>query len=182
MLITFALQFILSFRNTPKSRKIISENSVLHAEISVSCNRSISKDMTVQSSIHSNLVVIHDNLSLIHLRDEGIDSGYFGVLQSYAGLSKSALAYYVGVDPTTVDNYRKRKKKFTGDSAEKLLKLHRLFALGEELFGTTEEFLDWLYLPSPGLEGQKPCDILHSITGMGEIEKQLGRIVHGYVA
>lgn len=138
--------------------------------------------MAVQHKNIGELFVIKDNLRLIHLRDEGIDVQYFGALQSHASLPKAALAYYVGVDPTTIDNYRKNKKKFTGDSAEKLLKLHRLFALGEELFGSTEEFMDWLYMPSPGLEGERPADMLHSITGIGEIEKQLNRIIHGYVA
>ena len=92
------------------------------------------------------------------------------------------MAKFLGIDPSTVDNYRKSNKKFTGDSAEKLLKLHRLFALGEELFGSVNEFVDWLHMPSPGLEGQMPVDLLHSITGISEIEKQLQRIIHGYVA
>lgn len=128
------------------------------------------------------LTVIEDNLSLVHLRDEGVEIAYFGALQSHAKLSKSALAKFLGIDPSTVDNYRKSNKKFTGDSAEKLLKLHRLFALGEELFGSVNEFVDWLHMPSPGLEGQMPVDLLHSITGISEIEKQLQRIIHGYVA
>ena len=127
-------------------------------------------------------MVVKDNLRLVHLRDEGVDVSYFGALQSHASLPKAALARYLGLDPTTIDNYRKKKKRFTGDSAEKLLKLHRLFALGEELFGSTSEFMDWLHLPSPGMEGQKPQDMLHSITGIAEVEKQLGRIIHGYVA
>ena len=138
--------------------------------------------MVVPPNSLEELVVIKDNLRLVRLRDDGIDVHFFATLQSHAHLPKAVLAYYVGVDPTTVDNYRKRKKKFTGDSAEKLLKLHRLFALGEELLGSTEEFMNWLRMPSPGLEGEKPQDILHSITGIGEVEKQLNRIVHGYVA
>lgn len=128
------------------------------------------------------LVVVTDNLKLVHLRDEGVDVQYFGALQSHTSLSKASLAYFIGVDPTTIDNYRKHKKKFTGDSAEKILTLHRLFALGEELFGATHAFMDWLYMPSAGLEGEKPANMLHSITGMREIEKQLRRIIYGYVA
>ena len=138
--------------------------------------------MAAQAQNIEGLVVVKDNLQLVHLRDEGVDVQYFRNLQDYASLPKADLAHFVGVDPTTVDNYRKNNKKFTGDSAEKLLKLHRLFALGEELFGSTDEFTDWLHMPSPGLEGQKPVELLHSITGIGEIEKQLNRIIHGYVA
>ncbi|WP_224994464.1 antitoxin Xre/MbcA/ParS toxin-binding domain-containing protein [Cesiribacter sp. SM1] len=138
--------------------------------------------MSAQAQDTEGLLVVKDNLQLIHLRDEGVDVQYFRNLQDHSSMPKAELAHFLGVDPTTVDNYRKQNKKFTGDSAEKLLKLHRLFALGEELFGSTDEFTDWLHMPSPGLEGQKPVGLLHSITGIGEIEKQLNRIIHGYVA
>jgi len=130
----------------------------------------------------SELTIVEDNLRLIHLRDDGVDIDYFATLQSYTKLPKSVLAGYLGVDPTTIDNYRRGKKKLVGDAAEKLLKLHRLFARGEMLFGTIDEFIDWLRLPSPGLEGQQPQTLLHSVTGISEVEKQLDRIVHGYVA
>ncbi len=138
--------------------------------------------MRGQPKNRESLVVVADNLKLVRLRDEGVDVQFFGALQSHTSLSKAVLANFIGVDPTTIDNYRKYKKKFTGDSAEKILTLHRLFALGEELFGSTHAFVDWLYMPSAGLEGKNPADMLHSITGMGEIEKQLRRIIHGYVA
>lgn len=128
------------------------------------------------------LTVIENNLRLVHLSEQGIGVSYFSALQLHTRLSKTALARLLGIDPGTVDNYKKNKKKFSGDLAEKILKLHRLFALGEELFGSTAEFLDWLHLPSPGLEGQTPMRMLHSNTGIGEIEKQLQRIIHGYVA
>ena len=138
--------------------------------------------MAVQQEQSDKLVVVNDNLTIIDLRDDGIDVQFFGALQSRTRFSKAVLARYVGVDLTTVENYRKRNKKFVGDSAEKLLKLHRLFALGEELFGSLDEFTDWLHMPSPGLEGKQPQELLHSITGISEVEKQLNRIVHGYVA
>lgn len=128
------------------------------------------------------LTVVDNNIHLVHLSDKGIGVHYFSVLQAHTQLSKTALARLLGIDPGTVDNYLKTKKKFSGEIAEKLLKLHRLFALGEELFGSVGEFQDWLKLPSPGLEGQVPMSLLHSNTGIDEIEKQLQRIIHGYVA
>lgn len=137
----------------------------------------------MSAQVHSRgLTVIENNLNLVHLSEKGIDVSYFAALRSHTQLSKTALAHLLGIDPATVDNYKKNKKKFSGDVAEKLLKLHRLFALGEELFGSVSEFMDWLHLPSPGLDGQAPLRMLRSNTGIGEIEKQLQRIIHGYVA
>jgi uncharacterized protein (DUF2384 family) len=52
--------------------------------------------------------------------------------------------------------------------------------LGDELFGSTPEFLDWLEIASPGLDNLRPIELLHSISGVSEVEKQLMRLAHGY--
>ncbi len=58
--------------------------------------------MTIAAQKTDELVVVTDNLKIVHLRDQGIDVAYIGFLQSYARLSKSVLASYLGVDPTTM--------------------------------------------------------------------------------
>ncbi len=128
----------------------------------------------------TNLVVVHDNLALVSQAQEGVEARYFSSLLQHSGFRKDELAGFVGVDPKTVDNYRNSRKKFQWDAAEKLLKLHRLFSFGDELFGSTPEFMDWLDIPSPGLNNLRPVDLLHSISGIAEVEKQLMRIAHGY--
>ncbi len=126
------------------------------------------------------LVVVKDNLALVNKAQEGVEPSFFINLQKHSGIRKDELANWVGVDPKTVDNYRRSKKKFKSDVAEKLLQLHRLFALGDELFGSTAEFMDWLEIPSPGLNNQSPISLLNSISGILEVEKQMLRIAHGY--
>lgn len=128
----------------------------------------------------ADLVVLKDNLAVVSKAEEGVEPFYFGNLLRHAGLRKDELASLVGIDTKTVDNYRKSNKRFSGDSAEKLLSLHRLFAFGDELFGTTPEFMDWLAIPSPGLNNKSPMQLLHSISGIMEVEKQMMRIAHGY--
>jgi len=138
--------------------------------------------MTVQVEEIANLFVVKDDLALVNKAQEGVEAFYFENLLKHSGFRKDELAGLVGIDPKTVDNYRKSQKKFTRDSAEKLLKLHRLFAFGEELFGSTAEFMDWLAISSPGLNNQSPLALLHSVSGIMEVEKQLLRLAHGYVA
>ena len=134
----------------------------------------------MSSRLYDDLLVVEGNLALVRKAQEGLEASYFFTLQRHTGFRKDELAGFVGIDPKTVDNYRNSKKKFKSDPAEKLLKLHRLFALGDELFGTTSEFMDWLEIPSPGLENKRPVELLHSISGISEVEKQLMRIAHGY--
>ncbi|KAA5539265.1 type II RES/Xre toxin-antitoxin system antitoxin [Adhaeribacter rhizoryzae] len=134
------------------------------------------------AALVDDLFVVKDNLALVNKAQEGVDAIYFINLLRHSGLRKDELASLVGIDPKTVDNYRKSNKLFTRDSAEKLLQLHRLFSFGDELFGSTPEFMDWLGIPSPGLENKSPMELLHSISGIMEVEKQLMRLAHGYAA
>jgi putative toxin-antitoxin system antitoxin component (TIGR02293 family) len=136
----------------------------------------------VQIEVVADLYVVKDNLALVSKAQEGVEAQYFENLLKHSGFRKDELASLVGIDPKTVDNYRKSNKKFTRDSAEKLLQLHRLFAFGDELFGSTAEFVDWLSIPSPGLNNQTPVTLLHSVSGIMEVEKQLLRLAHGYAA
>jgi putative toxin-antitoxin system antitoxin component (TIGR02293 family) len=138
--------------------------------------------MAVQVEEITNLFVVQDNLALVKKAQEGVEAYYFENLLQHSGFRKDELAGLVGIDPKTVDNYRKSQKKFTRDSAEKLLKLHRLFSFGDELFGSTAEFMDWLAIPSPGLNNQSPLALLHSVSGIMEVEKQMLRLAHGYAA
>lgn len=126
------------------------------------------------------LFVEPDDLALVSKAQAGVTADYFYNLQKHTGFRKDELAGLVGIDPKTVDHYRKTQKKFTRDAAEKLLKLHRLFALGDELFGSTAEFMDWLAIASPGLNNNIPLALLHSVSGITEVEKQLLRLAHGY--
>ncbi|PSR57111.1 hypothetical protein AHMF7605_28340 [Adhaeribacter arboris] len=138
--------------------------------------------MNAPVEVVANLDVVKDDLALISKAQEGIEAWYFENLLKHSGFRKNELAQLIGIDAKTVDNYRKSQKKFTRDAAEKLLKLHRLFALGDELFGSTAEFMDWLAIPSPSLNNQSPLTLLPSVSGIMEVEKQLLRLAHGYAA
>jgi putative toxin-antitoxin system antitoxin component (TIGR02293 family) len=138
--------------------------------------------MSVATPHVDGLVVIRDNLTLVNKAREGVEPAYFVDLLKHSGFRKDELAALIGIDPKTVDNYRKSDRLFTNDPAEKILTLHRLFAFGDQLFGATSEFIDWLGIPSPGLGNKSPRELLHSVSGMLEVEKQMMRIAHGYAA
>lgn len=63
---------------------------------------------------------------------------------------------------------------------ELLLKLSRLFKLGEDVFGSTDEFRAWLHLPAGEFKGILPIFLLSTSTGVDLVEEQLERIAQGY--
>ncbi len=63
--------------------------------------------------------------------------------------------------------------------SEKALELARLYARGEEVFGSLEKFKTWIKTPSHVFKGQTPFALLDSSIGFELVLRELGRIEHG---
>lgn len=124
---------------------------------------------------------IQDHYTLINNAHQGIEVSYFDRLLEKTGIGKGVLASLLGVDPRTIDNYRKSNKRFDTLEGELLLKLDGLFDFGEEVFEEMSEFMEWLSKNSVGLENRRPLDLLSTSTGVDLVRDELMRIEHGYV-
>jgi putative toxin-antitoxin system antitoxin component (TIGR02293 family) len=122
-----------------------------------------------------------DDYALVTTAHQGIGIHYFDQLLEASGIQKGILASLVGVDPRTVDNYRKNQKKFDTLEGEQLLKLGRLFLFGEEVFESMDDLRKWLDTESVGLGNIKPLILLNTSTGVDLVYDELKRIEEGYV-
>lgn len=117
--------------------------------------------------------------TLISIAHQGIGIEYFDKLLERTGISKGLLASLIGVDPRTVDNYRKNNRNFDVLEGELLLKLFRLFDYGEDVFEDMNDFILWLQLKSRGLSNKKPIEFLNTSTGVDLVYDELKRIEYG---
>lgn len=124
---------------------------------------------------------LSDSFAIVSTAHLGIGIHYFDQLLEATGIQKGILASLVGVDPRTIDNYRKHQKKFDILEGEQLLKLGRLFLFGEEVFESMDEFRKWLETASAGLGNIKPLSLLNTSTGVDLVQDELQRIEEGYV-
>ena len=122
-----------------------------------------------------------DDFQVVYQVGKGVHVGRFHQLLEKSGLQKQVLAALLGLDPRTIDNYRKQGRNFAALEGELLLKLDSLFDLGADTFESPEAFRGWLYLPAFALNQQKPMDFLNTSTGVDLVEQALLRIAHGYV-
>lgn len=123
-----------------------------------------------------------DDLSLVVQAQEGLDAHAITAFRERAQLSKEVMAALLHITPKTIDNMKTKQKRVEAVQAEILLSLTRLFLRGEQLFGSIDEFKDWLGFPQPALEMQPPNKFLFSITGIRLVEECLERIEQGYAA
>lgn len=56
------------------------------------------------------------------------------------------------------------------------LKIKSLFNRGHEVFGSEEDFKEWLITPSKALGDKKPFELLDSSFGFEMVEKEIVRI------
>ncbi len=119
--------------------------------------------------------------TLIEEANQGVDPQRIDSFLQQSGLSKAELGQLLGIDPKTLDNYRKQNKTLDKLRSELLLKLTALFTLGENVFGNVIEFRAWLHLKAGEFNDTPPIHLLTTITGVTLVERQLERIAQGYV-
>ena len=118
---------------------------------------------------------------VVEQANQGVDSRLVDEFLTRSGLSRSELGQLLGIDPKTLDNYRKHNKTLDRLRSELLLKLVNLFSLGGEVFGNSSEFRAWLQLPAGEFNGDSPIQLLTTVTGVTMVTRQLDRISQGYV-
>ncbi len=74
---------------------------------------------------------------------------------------------------------RKKSGRLSADESDRLLRLARVVARAEEVFGSQERAGGWLRGPVRALGGVRPLDLLDTDLGAQQVDQVLGRIEHG---
>ena len=82
----------------------------------------------------------------------------------------------------TIQNHVSRALNLDAALSEKLLKSFELFDKGIEIFGSADNFHNWLSKPAFGLGHQIPLTLMDTITGIKLIMEELIRIEYGDLA
>jgi putative toxin-antitoxin system antitoxin component (TIGR02293 family) len=121
-----------------------------------------------------------DDLSIVHSARRGVRPKIFYMFSDSARIPEKSLAALLHIHPRTINNYRQQKKFLNPVEGEHLLKLIQLFATGEEIFGSIDQFSRWLNLPG-WQDKQKPMDWLDTPGGVDLVMDELRRLSYGYV-
>lgn len=113
---------------------------------------------------------------------EGLAISVFDKLMQVTTLSKNQLAAFIDATPKTIDNYRMRRRKLGRIESEQLLQLMALYKQGQEIFGSSEAFNQWLKQPASGLGEIIPFDLLYTPGGINLVMEELLRIEYGSLA
>ncbi|HEY5328084.1 MAG TPA: MbcA/ParS/Xre antitoxin family protein [Mucilaginibacter sp.] len=124
----------------------------------------------------------NDDISLLNRSKKGLDAKAALDFLSLSGFTQDEFQETFKTTVKTIQNHVTRELTLDAPLSEKLLKSFALFDKGAEIFGSANNFHQWLSTPAYGLGNQLPFDMMDTITGIRLIEEELIRIEFGDLA
>lgn len=122
-----------------------------------------------------------NDFDVIKLARQGFSKRILLALANKISLTIQELAYVLHISERTLQRYDDNEIIKT-EYAEKAIELARLYARGEEVFGSMDKFKLWIKYPSLVFNGETPVSLLDTSAGFDMVFKELGRIEHGIFA
>ena len=119
--------------------------------------------------------------------DIEIKKGFrFAVFVSFkknTNLSNNILSRTLGVSPRSVERmFESRVSRIKPAVSDRLYRTAKIIAFAEEALDDRDQALEWLKSKQAGLGDRCPVELLETEAGAREVEEELARIEHGFVA
>lgn len=118
---------------------------------------------------------------LIQLIRSGISKKSLDHLIAQIGYSLTDIASLLHVSDRNIRRYTPSEKLNT-EQSERLVEIAKLYARGEDVFGSIDDFNEWMEAQLLSLGNQTPKSFLDTSLGIQLIHKELIRIEHGVFA
>jgi putative toxin-antitoxin system antitoxin component (TIGR02293 family) len=117
--------------------------------------------------------------------DEEIKRGFrsevFLSFKTKTGLPNSVLSRILGVSDRSINRYH-QSQRLKPLASDRLYRMAKVLALAESVLEDREQALSWMSSNQKGLGNRKPFDLVETDAGAREVEEELLRIEHGFVA
>lgn len=123
---------------------------------------------------------VSSEADLARLVDHGIRLSVLGHVER-AGFSKQEIERFI-IPARTLRHRKSRREPLTLDESDRLVRLTRIQALAEDVFGNAEKANRWLRQSLGILDGKSPLDVARSEAGARVVEQILAKIDWGAAA
>ncbi len=119
-----------------------------------------------------------NDMDLIRLSRSGVQKSSLKTLSQYLGVTMDAMSSLLH---TSHRNIQRKDDKDLLDvhKSERVIEIAEVVSRGLEVFGSLDNFQQWLHSSIIALGGKKPVELLDTSFGVRMILKLLGRIEHG---
>jgi putative toxin-antitoxin system antitoxin component (TIGR02293 family) len=104
-------------------------------------------------------------------------------LEALSGHGMSDEEIYTFIVPRRTLVHRKsRKEALSPEESDRAVRIARITALAEELFGEDDKAARWLRKPKSRFDGRAPMELLKTDAGARLVEEMLLQLQYGFVA
>jgi putative toxin-antitoxin system antitoxin component (TIGR02293 family) len=122
---------------------------------------------------------ISDSEVLYWLQAKDINWSYMTMLKDYAAVTDDVISRWLNISVRTLRNYKKPENRFKDNIKEQLLLLLSLFKHGNEVFGSSHSFNEWLNTENFYFDGVAPVTYLNTVTGVRFVDDRLSAMEYG---
>lgn len=122
---------------------------------------------------------ISDSEVLQHLKRGQVDHRYLHYFKQQSNISDETLSSWFNINVKTFRTYKRNENALKENLQEHIILLISIFKHGAEVFGSNQLFSKWLNEENFFFDGDKPIQLLRTITGIRFIEDRLTAIEYG---
>ncbi len=113
------------------------------------------------------------------LQTKKIDHKYLSELKKLTNFNDENISELLDITVKTYRSYRKPNTEYKDSMKERILMLSSLFKHGTEVFGTPENFNEWLNSENFFFGRKKPVNMLNTVTGIKFLDDRLTGMEYG---
>ena len=126
--------------------------------------------------------ILDDTIELIRLARKGVHYSLFNSIVMASSFTIKDWSSFLHLTERTLQRYKKEDRIFEQPYSDRILEIAQLQKKGLEVFGSSENYNQWLDSKIISLGGIKPKTLLDSSFGVSILEDELIRIEHGVLA
>ena len=130
---------------------------------------------------NSKSLKLSNDFDIVKLARQGFSKHVLLALAKKVSLNIQELAIILHISERTLQRYDDDAIIKT-EYSEKAIELARLYARGNEVFGSMDNFKIWMKTPSLVFNSESPLSLLDTSAGFDLVFTELGRIEHGILA
>lgn len=116
---------------------------------------------------------------LYFLQNKEINWSHMKALKDISSLQDETISEWFNISVKTLRNYKKPGNSLKNNIKEQLILLLSLFKHGKEVFGTNEQFNQWLHSKNFYFDNNSPVKFLNTITGIRFVSDRLSAMEYG---
>ena len=119
--------------------------------------------------------------AVAYWRQESLPYQKARLVLDFLEFNQEESAYFLDVNPSTISRWKSNNGKLSKLSSKMVYNVNELIKKGIAIFGTEQQFLDWLMAPNHALGNVTPKKMIQDPNGLEYVDEALDALAWGAV-